>query len=299
MVDPGPAARLLHPDNLPVLGLLLLFPLLAAATLALARRQDRRRQDLHPAPAPIFPPRVSVWPHLLKRELAAALAITTLLILWSILADAPLERPADPAEMANPAKAPWYFVGLQELLVYFDPWIAGVTLPLLIALGLALLPYLDPNPRGEGCWTIARRPLALTLFLGGFSLWTLLIGIGAFCRGPGWAWFWPWEEWNTERAALTRPLRSLPEALGVPPGAPAFLAGLVLLALWFWGVGRLLALLLDRLDPQARPALGRRRFFLLSFLLAAMLGVVAKIALRLALDIDYVLVVPWLIRANI
>ncbi len=72
------------------------------------------------------------------------------LTVWSLAVDAPLKGIADPNWTENPAKAPWYFVGLQELLVYFDPWIAGVSIPLLIILGLAALPYLDPNPRGVG-----------------------------------------------------------------------------------------------------------------------------------------------------
>lgn len=290
-------ARLGRPDDLPILGLLILFPLALGAMLALGLSGDRRRARGAGPPGAGLPGTVSVWPQLLKRELAAALALLAALFLWSLLADAPLEGPADPVEMSNPAKAPWYFLGLQELLVYFDPWIAGVLLPLLLVFGLAALPYLDPDPGGNGYYTVRERPLALVLFLSGFALWCLLIVVGTFCRGPGWAWFWPWEQWDTVRASLTTELVSLPELLGAPDGPPAFFVGLALAAGWFALWALLLALLLGRREKSRRP--GRGAFLVTAFLLAAMLGVVAKIFLRLLLDVSYVVVVPWLERSNI
>ncbi len=292
-------ARLSNPDALPILGLLLLFPLMVTACLFLGAREDRRRKDGSPSTEKGLPPKVPTWPHLLKRELAAALAVSILLLAWSLLVDAPLQAKADPAVMPNPAKAPWYFLGLQEILVYFDPWIAGVALPLLITFGLASIPYLDPNPGGNGRYTLRERPLALTLFLSGFTLWCLLIAVGTFCRGPGWAWFWPWEKWDPNRAALMTPLRPLPEVLGLPEGLPSFLGGLFLLASWYLLVGLAARAILKKLDPAGWKAFGRGRFLLFVFLAGTMLGVVAKILLHLLADINYILVVPWIPRANI
>jgi len=98
--------------------------------------------------------RVLVWPDLVYIELIIIVICTVVLIGWSILLRAPLEAPANPHLAPNPAKAPWYFLGLQELLIYFDPWIAGVALPCLMVFGLCALPYLDKNPKGNGYYTI-------------------------------------------------------------------------------------------------------------------------------------------------
>jgi hypothetical protein len=102
----------------------------------------------------------------------------------------------------NPAKAPWYFLGLQEMLVYFDPWIAGVVFPMLIVVGLMAIPYIDINPKGNGYYTFRERKFAMLTFCFGFHvLWILLIIVGVFMRGPGWLWFWPWQEWDPHRIA--------------------------------------------------------------------------------------------------
>ena len=75
---------------------------------------------------------VHVWPYLLRIEFLAAIIVTVILIIWSITLNAPLEELSNPNLTMNPAKAPWYFLGLQEMLVYFDPWMAGVVMPTLI-----------------------------------------------------------------------------------------------------------------------------------------------------------------------
>src|SRR5574341_1153657 len=98
--------------------------------------------------------KVHTWPHLVRMEFLVALFVLVVLALWSLMIDAPLEEPANPTRTPNPSKAPWYFVGLQEMLVYFDPWIAGVVLPGLIIVGLMAIPYLDPNPAGREFWVI-------------------------------------------------------------------------------------------------------------------------------------------------
>ncbi|MBI4701424.1 MAG: hypothetical protein HY744_09730 [Deltaproteobacteria bacterium] len=142
---------------------------------------------------PAAPPadRVHTWPHLVRLEMMVALVVMAGLTLWSILVDAPLEQPASPTTTPNPSKAPWYFLGLQELLFYFDPWFAGVALPALIIVGLMLIPYLDVNPRGAGYYCWRDRRFAVGTFLFGFlGLWVAAILVGTFLRGPGWYFFW-------------------------------------------------------------------------------------------------------------
>jgi hypothetical protein len=104
------------------------------------------------------------------------------MIVWSIYLKAPLEEPANPTDSPNPAKAPWYFLGLQEMLVYYDPWLAGVVLPSLIIVGLMAIPYIDVNPKGNGYFTFKERRWEITIFLVGFIvLWCTLIALGTAC----------------------------------------------------------------------------------------------------------------------
>jgi len=126
--------------------------------------------------------------------------VTVLLMVWSLTLSAPLEEPSNPNVTMNPAKAPWYFLGLQEMLVYFDPWMAGVVMPTLIIVGLMAIPYIDANPLGNGYYTYKQRKYAIWTFLIGFiGLWVAMITIGTFIRGPGWMWFWPTEVWDAEQ----------------------------------------------------------------------------------------------------
>ncbi|HEX5033936.1 MAG TPA: cytochrome C, partial [bacterium] len=149
--------------------------------------------------------KVHAWPHLVRAEFICGLLTTIALFVWSLLLDAPLEEPADPTKTPNPSKAPWYFLGLQEILVYFDPWIAGVVLPSLIIVGLMVIPYIDINPKGNGYYTWKERKFAVGNFCFGFLiLWVSLIIVGVFLRGPGWNFFAPWEEWDAHKVvALT------------------------------------------------------------------------------------------------
>lgn len=159
-------------------------------------------------PAPVeklFARKVLTWPDLVYIELIAACWAMAVLIAWSLLAPAPLEAPADPAQTPNPAKAPWYFVGLQELLVYGDAWWAGVAVPLLIIVGLAAIPYLDRSPTGSGYYSIASRRFAWVVFVGGFLLlWILPMVIGVFVRGPNWSAFGPYEPRDARRLTAER-----------------------------------------------------------------------------------------------
>jgi hypothetical protein len=121
-------------------------------------------------------------------------------VVWSLLLKAPIEEPANPARTPNPSKAPWYFLGLQEMLVYFDPWLAGVVFPSLIIVGLMAIPYIDTNPKGNGYFTFKERKVEITLFLFGFLiLWVLLVTLGTFLRGPNWNFFGPYEYWDLHK----------------------------------------------------------------------------------------------------
>src|SRR5438876_9734159 len=101
-------------------------------------------------------------------ELLAMVICTFVLVIWAIVLKAPLEPPASPFRIPNPSKAPWYFLGLQEMLVYFDPWMAGVVLPSLIIVGLIAVPYIDFNTKGNGYFTFTERKFAVITFLTGF-----------------------------------------------------------------------------------------------------------------------------------
>src|SRR6202030_3778162 len=112
--------------------------------------------------------KVLVWPDLVYTELIAMIVCTFVLIIWAVLLKAPLEQPATSAKAPNPSKAPWYFLGLQEMLVYYDPWMAGIVLPLMIINGLVAIPYIDFNTKGNGYYTFAQRKFAISTFMFGF-----------------------------------------------------------------------------------------------------------------------------------
>jgi hypothetical protein len=152
-----------------------------------------------------LPNRIHTWPYLVRLEFLTSLIVMTVMTVWSIAIDAPLEEPANPNKTPNPSKAPWYFLGLQEMLVYFDPWMAGVVLPSLIIVGLMVLPYIDTNPKGNGYYTLNERKFAIGGFMFGFLvLWIVLIFLGTFMRGPGWYFFWPGQYWDPHKTvALT------------------------------------------------------------------------------------------------
>src|SRR6202035_3298055 len=133
-------------------------------------------------------------------ELIAMIVVTLLLVVWAVLLKAPLEQPATSAKAPNPSKAPWYFLGLQEMLVYFDPWMAGVVLPTMIIIGLVALPYIDFNRLGNGYYTFKQRCFSITTFMFGFLvLWVVLIVLGTFLRGPNWNFFGPFAYWDPHK----------------------------------------------------------------------------------------------------
>ncbi|MBI4719609.1 MAG: cytochrome C [Planctomycetes bacterium] len=243
--------------------------------------------------------KVLVWPDLVYIELIALVLCTALLNVWAILLKAPLEQPADPSTAPNPAKAPWYFLGLQEMLVYFDPWLAGVVLPGLIILGLIAIPYIDKNPRGNGYYTFKERPFAIATFLVGFViLWVLLIIFGTFLRGPNWNFFGPYEFWDMHRpAALVNTEfhdlfwinlmgRALPEHYLLRE-----LPGIVLLGAYFALGPPLLRLVFFR---KMYRQMGFIRFSVMSILLLVMLLMPIKMVLRWTLNLHYIVgITEW------
>src|SRR6266849_4027254 len=134
-----------------------------------------------------LPDKVHTWPYLVRAEFISGCILLLVLLVWSITVDAPMEEPANPTKTPNPSKAPWYFLGLQEMLVYFDPWIAGVVMPTLIIIGLLVVPYIDENPLGNGYYTYKQRKFAIWVYLAGYVfMWMVMIAIGTIIRGPGW-----------------------------------------------------------------------------------------------------------------
>jgi hypothetical protein len=137
---------------------------------------------------------------LVYTELICMVVATFALTIWAVVLKAPLEQPASSARIPNPSKAPWYFLGLQEMLVYFDPWLAGVVLPGLIIVGLMAIPYIDTNPKGAGYYAFRERKWEIAIFLYGFLvLWSFLIITGTFLRGPNWNFFGPYEYWDPNK----------------------------------------------------------------------------------------------------
>ncbi len=135
---------------------------------------------------------VFAWPHLLYREILVALGVVIVMHLVALIFNAPLEEMADPTRTPNPAKAPWYFLGLQEL-VHYSALVGGVLVPTLLVAALLLLPYVDTDPSGGGVWFARERRVANAVFTVAVILLTLLTVVGTFFRGPNWAWVWPWK----------------------------------------------------------------------------------------------------------
>jgi menaquinol-cytochrome c reductase cytochrome b/c subunit len=134
--------------------------------------------------------KVHVWPHLLAVEFVASLAITAFTLIFSIFVNAPLLELANVNETPNPSKAPWYFLGLQELLTMFHPMVAGVTIPGMGIFLLILAPFMDRNPGNRP----EDRKFAISLFTVQLMFWAVLVIIGSFFRGPGFNFVAPWTE---------------------------------------------------------------------------------------------------------
>jgi quinol-cytochrome oxidoreductase complex cytochrome b subunit len=151
--------------------------------LAYVKQESMVRVDKRPDET------VLVWPHLLRAEFLMACLITALLLIMSFFVMAPLEEQANVNVTPHVAKAPWYFLGLQELLSYFNVTISGLFIPPVYFIGLALIAYVDRSP-----YRAARdRKVAWIFFLSIMFFGIAVTLIGSFFRGPGWNWVWPWE----------------------------------------------------------------------------------------------------------
>jgi len=296
---------LAKPDNVPIA--MMLFAVGGFSWLAFrqaALNDARIGRGEKPVEA-IESDKFHVWPDLVYIEFIALILCSALLIVWSILLKAPLEEPANPTASPNPAKAPWYFLGLQEMLVYFDPWIAGVVLPGLIIVGLMAIPYLDTNPKGNGYYTFRERPFAITMFMFGFViLWVILILVGTFLRGPNWNFFGPYERWDINKL---EPLVNinLSELIWIrwwQTGFPREVAGsgfLGTLCRESFGILLVLAYLIvlpivlaKTYFRKMHTQIGTARFVVMSFLLLVMMSMPIKMLLRWLFNLKYIVAIP-------
>ncbi len=294
------------PDNVPIVLMMILIPYYLWYGFREAVRNDRLIAQLESDPAlakthhrksfpfhPAWDKVLHSWPYLLRVEFLAALIVTAFLMIWSVYLDAPLEEPANPMLTMNPAKAPWYFLGLQELLVYFDPWIAGVMLPNFIVVGLMAIPYLDPSPLGNGYYTWKQRKFAIAGYMFGFLvLWVLLAIIGTLIRGPGWMWFWPGETWDHHRVVHEVNV-NLHEMFGITdPTMYGIFGGVVTIGVMAV-IGGAVDIAIRKLHPDMFRRQNLVQYLHTVGLVALMLLVPVKVFMKLALNIKYVWVTPW------
>jgi hypothetical protein len=303
MTDPNFFVILAKPDNVPIPMMLIGVGFCTWLGLRQAFANDLRlAQGLPPTEKLESHQKISVWPDLVYIEFICLILLSIGLMLWSILLQAPIEEPANPSASPNPSKAPWYFLGLQEMLVYFDPWIAGVLLPTLIITGLIALPYMDVNPKGNGYYTFRERSWEISLFLFGFIvLWVLLILLGTILRGPNWNFYGPYEYWDPNKIEplvnvqfseimwiklLNRPLPDnmfLREAFGV------------VLVLAYLGLTPLL--LARTLFRRFYVKMGFLRYQCLVFHLLVMMALPIKMVLRWTMNLKYIVYFPeWFLN---
>jgi len=298
LTDPNFKKIVTKPDNVPIVSLLFLVNFFLWFSMKQAYENDARvAVGREPQEAVEAKEKVLVWPDLVYIEFISLILCTILLIVWSILLKAPLEEPANPTVSPNPSKAPWYFLGLQEMLVYFDPWLAGVVFPTMIILGLMAIPYLDNNKKGRGYYSFKERKMAVSIFVTLWLLfWIFLITVGTFLRGPNWNFFGPFEVWDVNKLeALTNVnlseyfymiwfKRQLPHNILLRE-----LPGFALLISYFVVLPPLLA---KTFFKNIYKSLGAFRFsvFIVLLLIAASLPM--KMFLRWAFNIKYLIAIP-------
>jgi hypothetical protein len=296
------------PDNVPIVALIPLVAFFTWLGVKQAQDNDRLIERLEKDPQlakthhrkalpwrPGWARELHVWPYLVRVEFLAAVIVTIILFVWSITLNAPLEEPSNPNLTMNPSKAPWYFLGLQEMLVYFDPWIAGVVMPSIIMIGLMVFPYVDSNPLGNGYYTIKQRKFALSMFGIGWVTWIVLIIIGTFIRGPGWIWFWPGQTWDHNAVVFDKNI-DLPDIFGITNIWIKTIFGAIVIGGFFVLAGMLLHKLM-RWNEFERKLLARTSLLqyvtFQFFAIAVLIALPVKIILRLAFNIKYVWVTPW------
>jgi Cytochrome b(C-terminal)/b6/petD len=312
------------PDNVPIVALLFLIPFYMWYAFRQAFANDELIAKLETDPAsaktayrktqeyqPKWDREVHTWPYLMRVEFVAAILITCLLMVWSLTLNAPLEEPSNPNVTMNPAKAPWYFLGLQEMLVYYDPWMAGVVMPTLIIVGLMAIPYIDANPLGNGYYTYRQRKFAIWTFNIGFlGLWVVMIMIGTFIRGPGWMWFWPTQTWDAQ-AVQFAVNRNLDQIFGIDgswlahvmpaanrsyaPILARIIFGVIPVALYFIVAGYVAYVVMNSTNFARRifQRMTLLQIVTTNILLVLMFALPVKILARLLFRIKYIWVTPW------
>ncbi len=300
------------PDNVPITIMVISVMLCIWVSFRRAALNDARLAAGQPLLEEDKDDKVLVWPDLVYTELICLVLATAGLTVWAIVSKAPLEQAANPGYAPNPAKAPWYFLGLQEMLVYFDPWMAGVVYPGLIIVGLIAMPYIDTNPKGNGYYTIRERPFALVTWLFGFLiLWVVLIFFGTFLRGPNWSFFGPYEYWDPHKAEALNNVdvsqlwwniilhRSRPVGADFP-NLPKFIVdwgiplyrewlGILLMAIYF---GVLPALLRFTVFRRMYEQMGAIRYSVMVLLLLFMALMPIKMVLRWIFNLKYFIYLP-------
>jgi len=237
--------------------------------------------------------------------------LTALLFVWAILLQAPLEEPASSVKTPNPSKAPWYFLGLQEMLVYYDPWMAGVVLPGVVVGGLMAIPFIDFNKLGNGYYTINERKFAYCTFQFGFLvLWVTLIVMGTFLRGPNWNFFGFYETWDAHKVEALNNVdlsqyfwvdllhTGRPKA---PDGSSMFwqifyiikreIVGIGLLAFYFGG-GPPAMVIYSKFFREMFLRMGFVRYMVLSNLILLMALLPIKMLARWTVDMKYFISIP-------
>ncbi len=288
------------PDNVPIV--MLIFSVGFTTWLALRKAvvNDLRLERGEPPLEKAFgeDEKVLVWPDLVYTELIAMVICTLILVVWAVVLKAPLEQPASSARIPNPSKAPWYFLGLQEMLVYFDPWMAGVVLPTMIINGLIVLPYIDFNAKGNGYYTFAQRKFSVSTFLFGFVvLWVVLIVLGTFLRGPNWNFFGPFEPWDPHKTVPLNNVNlsdyfwlfSFGSSVESKHWLVRELPGILLVLAYLLLLPPLLA------KTILRPffiRMGFVRFFILVTLIQFMAALPIKMVLRWTLNLKYIVFIP-------
>ena len=208
-------------------------------------------------------------------EFIAGLIFTFIIMTWSLFMDAPLKELANPADTPLDERAPWYFIGLQELLIFFDPWLAGVILPSILLVGLILVPFIDPQKEtGIGRYTLRDRPVAVPVFCFGFLMWYVLVIIGQFFRGPARMFYWPWEDKTVLKELPLVEMVNFHIAGGFAFFILYFSACMVVPQIIF---------------KNFYKTLGVVRYYIFMSLFAVMLLIPIKIFLRYVFDVKYIL----------
>ncbi len=296
------------PDNVPIVAMLFLVPFFTWMGFRQARANDKLVEQLEADPKlakthhrKTWPWNSSwardlhVWPYLLRIEFLAVIIVTVILFVWSITLNAPLEEPSNPNLTMNPAKAPWYFLGLQEMLVYFDPWIAGVVMPSLIIVGLMAFPFVDSNPLGVGYYTWRQRKVAVGSFLFGFFMWIALIVIGTFIRGPSWIWFWPGQTWDHNKV-IYEVNQDLPDLFHISSQPWKAIFGIVVIGLFYLVAGLIIHIIVNwsKFEKKIFERTSTLQYLTFQFFaITILVSMPIKLILRLGFRIKYVLVTPW------